>query len=98
VSPDGSRIAFAWYGDAGNEDIFIQEVNSPTAVRITKDPARDFSPSWSADGRSLAFLRTTSGRTGIFIVEITGGPERILGDVSIQSRAVLQATRLEQDG
>ena len=87
VSPDGSRIAFAWYADAANEDIFIQPVNSHAPVRITTDPARDFSPSWSSDGASIAFLRTMSGRTEIFTVHLAGGPERKLGEVSANPAA-----------
>jgi Tol biopolymer transport system component len=83
VSPDGSRIAYAWYADTGNEDIFIQDVDSQAPVRITTNPARDFSPSWSPDGRSIAFLRTVSGRTGIYSLKIAGGPERKLGEVPV---------------
>jgi Tol biopolymer transport system component len=83
VSPDGSRIAFAWYADGSNEDIFIQDVNSHSPVRVASNPARDFSPSWSSDGRSVAFLRTISGRTGIYSIEIAGGPERKLGEIPV---------------
>ena len=83
VSPDGSQIAFAWYSEGDNEDIFVQPVNSHTPVRLTTSPSRDFSPAWSGDGHSIAFLRTESGRTGYFIIPATGGPERKVGEVPV---------------
>lgn len=80
ASHDGSRIAFAWYADSGNEDIFVQNLNSHTPIRLTTGPARDFSPSWSPDGQAVAFLRTEFDRTSYFVVPATGGAERKLGE------------------
>ncbi len=61
-SPDGSRIAFSAHHEEINRDIFILNLKDGSTRRITYHPARDFQPTWSADGRYLAF---TSERTGV---------------------------------
>jgi Tol biopolymer transport system component len=49
---------------------------------LTTDPAADFSPAWSPDGRSIAFLRKLQGnRAAVMVVPSLGGPERRLAEV-----------------
>ena len=63
-SPDGGRIAFtrtapAEPGRADDPDVYVIEARSgATARRLTDFPGPDGGrPTWSADGRSIAFLR-----------------------------------------
>ena len=80
LSPDGSHLAFSWYGDgAERADIYVQLIGAGTPLRLTTDPADDFSPAWSPDGRHIAFFRyVTGGEQAIFTVPALGGPERKL--------------------
>jgi Tol biopolymer transport system component len=67
LSPDGSKVAFAWKGD-----IYVKEIDGDGLVPITRDPAPERWPSWSPDGRQIAFVR----RGEVFLVSALGGGER----------------------
>ena len=58
-SPDSMWIAYATDDSDYNADIFIVPADgSADPVNITRHPALDYSPRWSADGKMLAFLST----------------------------------------
>jgi Tol biopolymer transport system component len=60
-SPDGSQVAFAWDGEQqDNSDIYVKLVGSTEVRRLTTDPARDFAPQWSPDGKWIAYARSVS--------------------------------------
>jgi Tol biopolymer transport system component/tRNA A-37 threonylcarbamoyl transferase component Bud32 len=77
-SPDGRRIAFA--SERGGEGIAIWLANADGAglVQLTRGPYHG-SPSWSPDGRWIAFdARGKEGRWSINVVDSSGGPSRLL--------------------
>jgi Tol biopolymer transport system component len=86
-SPDGNQVAFAWNGSGsgqtqGNFDIYLKLIGGSEPVRLTHDPADEFSPAWSPDGRFIAFLRTLSAdRAGVFLIPAIGGRERKLAEI-----------------
>jgi Tol biopolymer transport system component/serine/threonine protein kinase len=87
-SPDGRQIAFAWDGDrraAGeppNFDIWLKLIGASEARRLTTDPADDMGPSWSPDGRYIAFHRGRLGASAsIYLMSSLGGAERKLSDL-----------------
>jgi len=83
LSPDGSQVAFAWNGDKqDNFDIYAQVIGSGKPLRLTTNPAPDFYPVWSPDGRYIAFLRYQSGNSSIVLISPLGGTERIVGEAS----------------
>jgi len=78
-SPEGNRIAFAWNGpDQNNWDIYVKSIGEDVPHRLTSDPAEDFNPIWSPDGRQIAFLRRTPGDEAprVMMVPASGGPEQ----------------------
>jgi eukaryotic-like serine/threonine-protein kinase len=86
LSPDGSEVAFAWDGDkeSGNVDIHMALIGSPTVRRVTTDPAMDVFPSWSRDGRHVAFVRQLTDHAGrVYIMSRLGGDERKLSDFDV---------------
>ena len=81
-SPDGNHVAFSWNGpQQDNPEIYVQQIGAGQPLRLTTNPANDYSPAWSPDGRSVAFLRSGAEGSEIFLVAPLGGSERKLGDV-----------------
>ena len=54
ISPDGTRLAFASNRD-GPWDLYIMDLSSGKISRLTDTPGYEASPSWSPDGRWLAY-------------------------------------------
>lgn len=83
-APDGERIAFVWNGpDGKNWDIYAKTIGTDPPMRLTFDAGADKCPTWSPDGRQIAFLREQEmDRTvGIYVVGALGGAERKLLDL-----------------
>jgi Tol biopolymer transport system component/DNA-binding winged helix-turn-helix (wHTH) protein len=79
ISPDGNQVVYAWKKeDAGNYDIYVQLVDSSTALQLTNNPKDDSDPTWSPDGRRIAFYRSPN----IYVISALGGPERKLGSAN----------------
>jgi hypothetical protein len=84
-SPDGSKLAmtvFNCVGDGACEnDIFVSNANGTGAVNVTRGRGQDgfskFNPSWSPDGKKIAFELDRCGNgcivVGIGTVEVAGG-------------------------
>ncbi|HIZ87792.1 MAG TPA: peptidase S41 [Candidatus Coprenecus pullistercoris] len=68
ISPDGSRIAFAYQGD-----IYYVPVSGGDAVRLTATEDYDSKPIWSPDGRTIAFVSDRFGGMDIFTMSVDGG-------------------------
>ena len=79
LSPDGRRIAFSRVV-GGNWDIWLMDMRG-AMNRFTTDPALDFSPIWSADGRQIFFQspRVLGPAPNLYVRSVTDGtPEELL--------------------
>ncbi|HGY90593.1 MAG TPA: hypothetical protein ENK43_05410 [Planctomycetes bacterium] len=73
LSPNADRIAFSYLGD-----IWVVSSSGGDARRLTENPARDSSPSFSPDGTQIAFLSDRDARRQIHVIPSTGGiPRRV---------------------
>jgi Tol biopolymer transport system component/DNA-binding winged helix-turn-helix (wHTH) protein len=84
-APDGERVAFAWDGEKqDNFDIYVKQIGEGTLLRLTSDPKPDFSPVWSPDGRTIAFLRLGADEKGeiLLMPSVAAGPARSLAAVT----------------
>jgi len=60
-SPDGKNIAFASQRDDnsdlfyGNSEIYVMNADGSNQTRLTNNPSFDMAPSWSPDGKKIAF-------------------------------------------
>ncbi len=54
LSPDGTRVATST-DDSGNEDVWVMDVETGNANRITYGSGEENHPSWSPDGNTLAY-------------------------------------------
>lgn len=77
ASPDGSRLAFQAVGR-----VWITERSGGTPRRVTSGSGRDqaeFAPSWSPDGRFLAYTTLDASNQGhVWKVPVDGGEPRRL--------------------
>lgn len=78
-APDGASIVFA-YGPAGagTPRLYRYTRSSGTAAQLPDAPEQSYDPSFSADGRWLAFAARDGGRTDVFVMPAAGGaPTRL---------------------
>jgi len=82
-SPNGQFLLFSWirhYGPGvlGGEDIYIMDIASKQFVQLTHDGGRNDFPSWSPDGRHIAFQSSRSGSEQIWTMLADGTNPRQL--------------------
>jgi Tol biopolymer transport system component/serine/threonine protein kinase len=104
-SPDGKQIAFSWEVELGKghdtyegHDIYVKLVGAGEPLRLTTNPGNDKYPTWSPDGRYIAFVRQAGSDSGIFMVPALGGPERRLQQWSPQIDWWLTSLSWSPDG
>ncbi len=83
-SPDGSQVAFSWNGEKqDNFDIYVKVIGTEPPLRLTTNPAKDYSPAWSPDGRGIAFCRDLPGaKVAVILISPIGGTERRLTETN----------------
>jgi Tol biopolymer transport system component/DNA-binding winged helix-turn-helix (wHTH) protein len=74
-SPDGSLVAFRQSDGAHNTGIYTALVGGEKSVQLTNDPG-DCCPTYSPDGRQIAFIRYWHRTFSIYTVPALGGTER----------------------
>jgi Tol biopolymer transport system component/tRNA A-37 threonylcarbamoyl transferase component Bud32 len=81
LSPDGNQVAFTWNGEKlDNVDIYLKTIGSPEVRRLTTNPGPDVTPSWSPDGKQIAFVRAGPDGLRIHLLSTVDGSDRKLSD------------------
>jgi len=80
LSPDGTQLAFVLRktdleANRGRTDIWVLNTTNNKLIQMTDDPAGDFSPRWSACGKSLYFLSSRSGSSQVWRMAADGSSE-----------------------
>ena len=80
LSPDGNHIAFVirktdMEANRGRTDIWIVDTHNGKLTQMTNDPAGEFSPRWSACGKTLFFLSTRNGSSQVWAIPADGSRE-----------------------
>ena len=70
ASPDGRSLAFAAHGW-----LWLLNLESGHARRLTSGARMDSRPAWSPDGKKLAFVRDDSKDTDLFVLDLPTGQE-----------------------
>ncbi|MGE0452061.1 MAG: prolyl oligopeptidase family serine peptidase [Vicinamibacteria bacterium] len=79
ISPDGTRVAYTvttadWKQDAFVSQIWIAPAAGGAPVQLTRGEKASSAPSFSPDGRTLAFLSSRAGdRNQVFAIPLAGG-------------------------
>ncbi|MGE0590510.1 MAG: DPP IV N-terminal domain-containing protein [Cyclobacteriaceae bacterium] len=70
-TPDGKSLVFH-SNRSGNNDIYLQDIQTGRAVQLTSHPENDRTPSVSPDGKKIAFVSTRDGNYDVFVMSIDG--------------------------
>ena len=86
VSPDGRWVAFEVTrfdkeANSSNIDIFLVPVAGGAPSAFVRSAGDDSSPTWSPDGKQLAFVSDRDGTSQIWVIPIDGGEAKRITDV-----------------
>ncbi len=77
----GGLLAFIATTDGSEFDIFILDLVSGATTKLTENPDRDTSPSWSPDGSRITFRSRIDGNSDVWITNADGtGLTRLTDD------------------
>ena len=69
----GNKVVFSYAGD-----IYIANINTGLARRLTSDPGYEMFPKFSPDGKWIAFTAQYDGNTEVYVMPSEGGVPRRL--------------------
>ena len=79
-SPDGKRIAFVsdrdWLLDKDGwrtNEIYVMDADGRNQQRLTENGVYDWEPSWSPDGKRIAFVSERNGNLDLYVMDDDGG-------------------------
>ncbi len=89
-SPDGHRIVAEKVNEDGNVDLWLYDLERHAVTRLTSTAAPDSRPTWSADGRQIAFSSKRGTVYDVYVKTVdTTEPEKPLvtgpGDKLVES-------------
>lgn len=74
LSPGGRLVAFEEVDpETGTREIWVQDLERRSRIRLTQHPADDTAPMWSPDSRTVYFLSSRQGLPALFAVSAHGG-------------------------
>jgi TolB protein len=72
------QLVYQAYLTSANREIFLMDVRARLVCNLTRHPSNDMSPTWSPDGRHLAFESWRSGTRAVYVLDAIGSPPRRL--------------------
>ena len=88
-SPDGTKLAFS-----ALDRLYVMDLPNGTPQRLTRQEVGEYHPTWSPDGRSVAFVTWDDAEGHIMKVSASGGRAQQL----TQQSAYYQQTAWSSDG
>jgi Tol biopolymer transport system component len=72
VDPTGKWLLFASTRHSEHSDVYLQRVDGTSVVQLTDDAAEDAFPTFSPDGKQIAFCSTRGGNWDIYTMDADG--------------------------
>ncbi|MET0499795.1 MAG: S9 family peptidase [Steroidobacteraceae bacterium] len=95
-SPDRARIAYSISSNDGAgrpySQLWIMEVASGNSVRVGDDSSRGSQPTWSPDGKQLAFNGKVGEQSGLFLCRADGSEPQFLAATQWSNSSALSNT------
>ena len=91
--PDGERIVFASARHASGLDLWEMDLKTSLSWRLSHDAGDEMEPTWSANGRHLAYLRR-DGETWSLMLRRHGAPDVVI----VSARERLSSPSWRPDG
>jgi Tol biopolymer transport system component len=102
ISPDGKKLAVE-VGELGKADIWVYDLKRGTGSRLTFNPANDYDPTWSPDGKRMLFssnrrkgsqdiYEKASNGLGSTQLVYASNQTKYIGDVSPDGRNAIYET------
>jgi Tol biopolymer transport system component len=74
IVPDEGRSLIVFMSDFGGEDfeLFVVEPSGENLTQLTDNDAQDFAPTWSPDGKMIAFHSDRDGNDELYVMNADG--------------------------
>jgi TolB protein len=74
-----TKIVFVSNRD-GSDELYMMDYDGHNQTRITFNNIKDYMPSWSADGRKIAYTAYRQEKAGLYILDLDQGKRKIVFD------------------
>ena len=77
-APDGKSLAVVMSAPGAASDIYRVKLDSTKATALSRNRAIEIAPSWSPDGRQIAFVSDRTGNPQVYVMNADGSNQRRL--------------------
>lgn len=81
--PEGKKVVFADFSEEGTEnlEIYTIDIDGANLSRLTDNPARDYFPKYSPDGKTIVFSSERDGNVQLYTMSSSGeNAKRLIED------------------
>jgi Tol biopolymer transport system component len=79
LNPSGTHFALSHWDDTDRtNDLWLVTLSPYRSLRLTRGPARNENPVWSADGRRVAYASARAERVNLYVVNVNGDGQQAL--------------------
>jgi len=87
ISPNGKEIAFTvtsynLHKGKSNTEIYLMNADGSDIRQMTNNPAADYAPRWSPDGKAILFISTRKDGSQLWLLPVDGGEPKQLTRLS----------------